>query len=297
MLIGVLPPYRAGVTADPQWMVEFAQVVEASGAESLYLVEHVAVAAGYADGYPYSATGRMPLPEDCPIPDPLELTAFLAGRTTTLRFGTGVLVAPHHHPVTLAKRLCTLDALSGGRVSAGFGVGWMREEVESTGSAFSTRGKRTSELLAALRAVLDHDPATFSGEFFDFSAMRVHPRPTERISLHVGGHSEAAARRAGRHADGLHPLGLDEATLSQRWDVTRRTAEEAGRDPDALELSITLPVAAVDADAVERWRRIGVHRIVCSAAGSGADQTHIDPSDIAPMLTVAVDAAAGAGQR
>jgi len=286
VLIGVLPPYRAGVVADPSWMTGFALMAEEVGAESLYLVEHVAVAAGYAQDYPYSGTGRMPLPEDCPIPDPLELTAFLAARTATLRFGTGVLVGPHHHPLTLAKRLSSLDVLSGGRVSAGFGVGWMREEVESTGAAFGTRGRRTTELLAALRTALDDDPATHVGEFFSFDSMRVHPRPTGRIRLDVGGHSEAAARRAGLVGDGLHPLGLDDEGLVRLWDLARRTAEEAGRDPGALELSVTLPVGGVDDAAVGRLRRLGVARVVCSAAGA-------DLGSLRPALEAAVGAASG----
>lgn len=281
----MLPPYRAGVVADPGWMVGFAQLAESVGVGSLYLVEHVAVAARYDQGYPYSGDGRMPLPEDCPIPDPLELTAFLAAHTTELRFGTGVLVGPHHHPLTLAKRLVTLDALSGGRVDAGFGVGWMREEVEATGAAFGTRGRRTTELLAALRRALDDDPAGFDGEFFSFGGMRVHPRPSRRIRLDVGGHSEAAAVRAGAVGDGLHPLGLDDATLAARWDTARRTAEAHGRDPGALELTLTLPLGGVDADAVDRARRLGAHRIVCSTAT-------VDRVELGPALAAAVQAAA-----
>ena len=281
MKLGVLPPYRSGVAADPEWMTAFAQLAETAGFESLYLVEHVAVAAGYADGYPYSKDGRMPLPEDCPIPDPLELTAFLAARTTTLRFGTGVLVGPNHNPVVLAKRLASLDALSGGRVDAGFGVGWMREEVESAGADFSTRGRRTSELLAALRELLEHDPASFEGEFFGFSDMRVHPRPTRRIRLDVGGHAEAAAVRAGRFGDGLHPLGLDDATLAARWDLARRCADESGRDPDALELTVTMPISKVDAPSLERAAAVGAVRIVCSTATSGAGS---DPAEFADEM-------------
>ena len=281
MKLGVLPPYRSGVAADPEWMTAFAQLAETAGFESLYLVEHVAVAAGYADGYPYSKDGRMPLPEDCPIPDPLELTAFLAARTTTLRFGTGVLVGPNHNPVVLAKRLASLDALSGGRVDAGFGVGWMREEVESAGADFSSRGRRTSELLAALRELLEHDPASFEGEFFGFSDMRVHPRPTRRIRLDVGGHAEAAAVRAGRFGDGLHPLGLDDATLAARWDLARRCADESGRDPDALELTVTMPISKVDAPSLERAAAVGAVRIVCSTATSGAGS---DPAEFADEM-------------
>ncbi len=285
MKVAVLPPYRSGVVADPEWMTEFARLAEELGFEALYLVEHVAVAAGYDDAYPYSADGRMPLPEECPIPDPLELTGFLAARTERLRFSTGVLVGPNHNPVVLAKRLATLDALSGGRVDAGFGVGWMREEVEAAGADFSTRGRRTTELLAALRQLLDTDPASFDGEFFSFSNLRVHPRPTRRIRLDVGGHVEAAAVRAGKVGDGLHPLGLDPQTLRQRWDLTRETAADAGRDPAGLQLSVTMPIGRLDEAAVESAAAAGVDRIIASTA---TRDPGMRPSELADAMAAAV---------
>lgn len=285
MKLGILPPYRSGVVADPAWMTEFAQLAESSGFESLYLVEHAAVAAGYADGYPYSADGKMPLPEDTPIPDPLELTAFLAARTETLRFSTGVLVGPNHNPVVLAKRLATLDSLSGGRVDAGFGVGWMREEVESAGADFSTRGRRTTEMLIALRNLLDDDPASFSGEFFEFTDMRVHPRPSRRIRLDVGGHVEAAAVRAGQVGDGLHPLGLDPEVVASRMELACATASEAGRDPADIELSLTMGLSRLDAAAIEAARAAGASRIICSTATSDSG---VAPSEVAQSMRNAV---------
>ncbi|MCB1270849.1 MAG: TIGR03619 family F420-dependent LLM class oxidoreductase [Microthrixaceae bacterium] len=289
MDLGMLPPYRSGIGADPVAMVELARLAEFSGVSTLYVVEHVAVAAGYADAYPYSTDGRMPLGEDCPIPDPLELIAFLSARTSTLRFNTGVLVAPHHHPLVLAKRLVTLDCLSGGRVDVGLGIGWMREEIESTGSEFSSRGRRTTELVRALRAALDEDPATHDGEFFGFTDMRVHPRPSRRIRIDIGGHGERAALRAGEVGDGLHPLALDDDTLARRWNLARSAAEAAGRDPDSLRLTVTLPVAAIDTGAVERMAGLGVSRIVCSTATS-------DPGRLAGELRRAAEAVAGVGQ-
>jgi probable F420-dependent oxidoreductase len=270
MRFGVLPPYRAGVAADPDWMTSFAVEAERLGYDSLYTVEHVVVPTAYEERYPYSDTGRMPLPEDCPIPDPLDLLAFLAGRTERILLGTGVVVGPHHHPLVLAKRLSTIDRLSGGRMLLGVGVGWMREELESTGIDFSTRGRRLDEVLAAMRAVWCDVPASFHGEFFDFDQMRSEPRPVRPggVPIHIGGHSEAAARRAGRLADGFHPLGLDDETLAARWQLVRTTAEDAGRDPDTLELCTTVYVGAVDEEAVERAAAVGVSRIVCSTASA-----------------------------
>lgn len=298
MRFGLLPPYRAGVTADPEWMVPFARSAEALGFESVYAVEHVVVPVVHAAAYPYSDSGRMPLADDCPIPDPLDLLAFLAGTTSTLRLGTGVVVGPHHHPLVLAKRLATIDRLSGGRMTVGLGVGWMREELAATGVDFATRGRRLDELVRALRAVWSGGPASFDGEFFSFDSVRSEPQPLQPggVPVHIGGHSEAAARRAGRLGDGFHPLGLDDDLLADRWALVRRTAEAHDRDPDAVELSVTLPVTAVDAAAVERLTRLGVARIVCSTAATGRDEAVDEMAAMAGRVDLAPPPAVPAGR-
>jgi probable F420-dependent oxidoreductase len=193
------------------------------------------------------------------------------------------MVVPHHHPLILAKRLATIDVLSGGRMLLGAGVGWMREELESTGVDFSRRGARLDETLEAMRALWALPPyapgagargASFHGEFFDFDDVWSEPRPVRPggVPIHIGGHSEAAARRCGRLGDGFHPLGLDDDELVQRWELARRTAEEHGRDPEALELSVTVGLGSVDPAAVERFAALGVHRIVCSTAVADLDR-------------------------
>lgn len=304
MRFGLLPPYRSGVCADPVWMTRFVQHAERCGYESVYTVEHVVVPGRYDQTYPYSDSGRMPLPVDCPIPDPLDLLAFLAARTERIRLGTGVMVVPHHHPLVLAKRLATIDVLSGGRVLLGAGVGWMREELESTGVDFSRRGRRLDETLAAMRALWALPPyekgsgrpgASFHGEFFDFDDVWSEPRPVRAtgVPIHIGGHSEAAARRCGRLGDGFHPLGLDDELLVERWQLARRTAEDAGRDPGALELSVTVGLGSVDAAAVERFAELGVHRIVCSTAVADLDQLEHELSAVAESVGIS----AGVGDR
>jgi len=267
-------------------MVPFVRDAERLGFESVYSVEHVVVPVGHAAAYPYSESGRMPLADDCPIPDPLDLLAFVAGTTTSLRLGTGVVVGPHHHPLVLAKRLATIDQLSGGRMTLGVGVGWMREELAATGVEFSTRGRRLDELIAAMRQVWSGGPASFDGEFFAFDSIRSEPQPFQPggVPIHIGGHSPAAARRAGQMGDGFHPLGLDDVLLSERWDLVCRTAVAAGRDPEKIELSVTLPVSAVDAAAVDRFAAVGVTRIVCSTAAVDRNQVTDDLAALAARV-------------
>ena len=173
--LGVLPPYRLGVTSDPAWMGAFAQHADEAGFESLLTVEHVVVPVGYESRYPYSETGRMPLPDDCELPDPLELLAWIAARTERIRLGTGILVLPEHHPLQLAKRVATIDRLSGGRMFLGVGVGWMREELEAMGIDPATRGARTDEGIEALRTIWADEEVTFAGNHARFARVRSEP--------------------------------------------------------------------------------------------------------------------------
>lgn len=267
MKLGVLPPYRMGVAADPDWLAEFATMAEALGFESVYVVEHVVVPAGYASRYPYSDTGRMPLPEDCPIPDPLDVLAYLAAVTERIVLATGILVLPEHHPVQLAKRVATIDVLSRGRVRLGVGVGWMREELEAVGVDFDSRGARTDEAIDALMAIwAGGDEVSFRGRFFRFERVVSRPLPLRPggVPIHVGGHSAAAARRAGRIGAGFQPLGLDGEPLAERVALMRRTAEEHGRDPDAIELSLGGLLDGLDDGVIEWARRAGADRLVLS---------------------------------
>ena len=118
---------NVGPMAFAEGAIGIAQAAEAAGVESLWTVEHTVVPAGYQSAYPYSDSGRMPGPEDSPIPDPLIWLTFVAGATSTIRLATGILILPQRNPVVLAKEVATLDQLSGGRVELGVGVGWLEE--------------------------------------------------------------------------------------------------------------------------------------------------------------------------
>lgn len=270
MQFGVLPPVRSGATADGEWLKAFALLVERLGFESIVLVEHAVVVSGYQSRYPYSSSGRMPLPDDCAIPDPLDAMAYLAGVTDRIILATGVLVAPNHHPVVLAKRIASVDRFSVGRVRMCLGVGWMDEEVRATGTDPRSRGRRTDETIAAVRALWADsgaDGAEFHGEFFSFEHAHSFPKPLHGdVPLHIGGHSEAAARRAGRLGEGFQPLGIDGAVLADRMDTVRRAAEEVGRDPDDIELSLSGYLPATTEEEVESAERAGAARMVVSTS-------------------------------
>jgi probable F420-dependent oxidoreductase len=263
---GVVAPVAAGVTADPHWMAAFVRHLEACGFESIVAVEHTVLATRYESVYPYDPSGRVELASDCPVPDPLDLLSFLAAHTERLGLATGVLVLPNHHPVVLAKRAATLDALSEGRLRLCVGVGWLREEIEACGTEFGSRGRRADEQLAVLRALWDQQTGgvTHRGEFFEFTDVVCSPKPIagKHLPVHVGGHSKAAARRAGRLGDGFQPLGVAGAQLADLLAVMRSEATAVGRDPAEIEVTLGHSVSKIDCDRAERLAAQGADRVV-----------------------------------
>jgi probable F420-dependent oxidoreductase len=287
--LALLPPARAGVGADPDWIVAYARHAEALGFESIVAIEHPLVISSYTSTYPYADSGRMPLPDACPIPDPLELLAFVAAATTTLGLSTGVLVLPAHHPVVLAKRLATLDVLSKGRLRLCIGLGWMREELEACGTAFSSRGRRADESIDVMRALwADSGPegASFEGEFFSFDHAHSFPKPVQPggVPIHVGGHSPGSIRRAATRGDGWQPLGIAGDELKDAIARVRQAAADAGRDADALEVTISALAPDVRPSTLERAAASGVDRVVATTLEPRIDAALDDLSSLAERV-------------
>lgn len=272
MQYAVIAPVTGGRTADPEWISALAQHVEACGFESIVAVEHTVVVRDYTSTYPYAESGKMEPADTCDIPDPLDLLSFLAARTSTLGLATGVLVLPNHHPVVLAKRLATIDALSGGRLRICAGLGWMREEIEACGTDFDTRARRSEEQIQLMRELWagDAEGVDHSGRFFDVHGALSYPKPAQPRGpgIHIGGHSAAAARRAGRVGDGLQPLGVSGDALRGLVTQMRDEAERCGRDPDELGLSLGHVASRITADKAERLGELGADRIVLATSES-----------------------------
>ncbi len=266
MQYDVIAPTAAGTTADPDWIAAWAQHAETCGFSGVVAVEHAVVFDDHVDRYPYGNDGRMDIPYDTDIPDPLELLSYLAGCTTTLGLATGVLVLPDHHPVVLAKRLATLSRLSKGRLRVCVGMGWMREEVQACGVEFDTRGRRADEQLEVLGRLWADGAADHDGEFFRFSGALSYPKPHSPVPVHIGGHTKAAARRAGRYGAGIQPLGVAGDDLADLLALMRSTAAEAGRDPGTLELTLGHLVTRIDAGRAQRLADQGAVRVVLAAS-------------------------------
>jgi probable F420-dependent oxidoreductase len=253
---------NAGPFTYPESLAHLARTAEETGIESLWAVEHVVIPVGYQSPYPYSPSGKIPGPENIPIPDPLLSLTFCAAVTTRIRLATGILILPQRHPLYVAKEVATLDVLSHGRAILGVGVGWLAEEFAALGIPFADRAARTAEAVRAIRSLWKDEAEPFEGRFFRWPPLESHPKPVQKpgVPIVVGGHTEAAARRAARWGDGFFPGVREEETLRPLLATLHAECAKLGRNPTEIEL--TVGTANLDLDGVRRLEDLGVSRVM-----------------------------------
>ena len=261
MKFGVMAPYQLAPLETGEYAAAFGRLLEELGFESVWTVEHHVMCVEYASVYPYSQNGRSPFAADAVQPDPLIWLSYLAAATQRLRLATGILILPFRNPVVLAKTLASLDRISGGRLLLGIGVGWVREEAEALGVEFAGRGRRADEYIEVMRTLWREPVASFHGEFVNFDGVVSEPRPVQQggVPIIVGGHSEAAARRAGRLGNGFYPLGVAPERLVSLLRIMEEAAHEHGRDPAEIEITC---VGQPTAESAEFCEGQGVDRMV-----------------------------------
>lgn len=215
-----------------------ATIAEELGYDSLWTVEHVVLPKGFKSPYPYSKDGKMPGGEDAYIPDPLIWLAYVGGATKTIKLATGILILAQRHPIITAKEIATLDYLTNSRVILGVGVGWLKEEFEALGVDFSNRTRITEDYINALRVLWKDDPASYSGEFISFKELKMNPKPINPPPIIIGGHSKAAAKRAGRIGDGFFPAISDLSEVKNLIEIAKTEAEIHGKSLENFEITV-----------------------------------------------------------
>ena len=166
--------------------------------------------------------------------EPLETLSYVAALTERIKLGTSIIDALFHPPVVLARRFATLDRLSGGRVIAGLGQGWVPQEFETVNVPMSRVGAGMDEVIAAMRACWGPDPAAYEGRFYRIPPSEVNPKPVqEHLPILLGAMTPKGVRRAARIADGVNPIALSEDGLHELIKEYRDAVGELGRDPAA----------------------------------------------------------------
>lgn len=286
---------NTGPFAEADGVVQMAVAAERVGVESVWTVEHVIWPSIYDSEYPYSPTGKMPGNKTSPIPDPLVWLSFVAAHTSKLQLGTGIVILPERNPVVFAKEVATLDRLSKGRMQLGIGVGWLEEEFDALGISWARRGARTDEYIHAMRELWAGDDASYDGEFVSFANVSSNPKPDGgTVPFVVGGHSTAAAKRAGRLGNGFFPGKGSIAELTEMIDIVHQTAAAHDRDPDVIEITAAHPglFGGDPIGAAQELASIGVRRTIAPAfmlfggGGVEAQAAELAEKIIAPIAEV-----------
>ncbi|MFG2617040.1 TIGR03619 family F420-dependent LLM class oxidoreductase [Streptomyces sp. NPDC048507] len=270
MDIGIaLPQYGTHARADR--VAGFARDAEGAGFDSLWVGDRSLAPVEPGDRYP-GHTGQDPYPPEYrTFLDPLTVLTVAAAATTRVRLGTSTLNAPWYPPLLLARSLTSLDRVSGGRLDAGFGIGWMRDEYTAVNAEFARRGELLDEFLDILLGLWTREEFEHAGPHWRIPRARVGLRPLQRPHppVYLGGFSPAAMRRVGRRADGWVGTVVAPEVLGGLWGTAVRAAEEAGRDPGALRRSIRF-----NAEPGTSCERIA--RVLEGIRDTGADGCFVD---------------------
>lgn len=246
---------------DPLELLAIAKAAEAAGFEGVLVSDHLFVPATYEPAYLYSESGRPDFDTTTPFPDPWVTIATMAAHTERLRFCTLIYILPLHHPLEVAKSVATLSLFSGGRVVLGAGAGWMKEEFESLGVDFGSRGRRFDETIRVLRKIWSGGVVEHHGEFFDIPAMAQNPPPPRPIPIAIGGASKAALRRAATLGDGWLGAGNTVAEAETILTSLAEMRKRAGREDEPCENIVPLTEQPAP-EALARLAALGAHGMV-----------------------------------
>lgn len=243
-----------GSESTPETMRACAVAADQSGLDDLWVVDHIAIPPDESEG----SDGRYL--------DPLATLAWLAGFTTRITLGVGVLVLPYRPALATAKWIATIQELSAGRLVLGAGVGWMAAEFRATGVDRARRGAITDETLAVIHACFANDEVEINDQRFLF-----RPRPA-RPPIIIGGAPEYAFDRIVRHGDGWMPGRLNDEALATGCEELRARMADAGRPcPQIINLTALPDDDAQAQDRIHALAELGVTGVAHMARYSGAD--------------------------
>ena len=259
MNIGTSVPLPA-YTIDPAFM---AKKAEDLGFESIWYAEHAAVPV-HSDS-PFPATGGEIPWTYSHFTDPYIALARASGATSKIMLGTGITLVPERNPLLLAKEIASLDMLSRGRFIFGVGGGWNAEEMGNHGTNFKQRWRILRENILAMKAIWTEEESEFHGDHVNFDKMWAYPKPVQRPHppILMGGDGPTTFDRVVEYCDGWMPIGgrgNSGSSLAEKIVLLKKQAEEAGRDPDSL--NITSFGIRPDPDLIGRMSDAGVDRVI-----------------------------------
>ncbi len=248
---------------------QLAREVEARGFESIWFPEHTHIPVRRIS--PPPGGGELPKHYWHTYDLFVALTA-AAMATTRLLVASGICLVVEHDPITTAKQVASLDALSGGRFIFGIGGGWNSEEMANHGTFFKKRWRIMRERVLAMKEIWAKDEAEFHGEYVDFDSILSYPKPVQKPHppIFMGGFGPRTFERVVEYCDGWAPIAIPPADMGRLVMELRDAAGHAGRDPD--EITVTyMSLPGTTPEDIDTLTEAGVERIVFSTPVGGAD--------------------------
>ena len=246
---------------DPSYYLPLARAAEEAGYHSMVIPDSICYPLHAESTYPYNPDGTREFLEGKPFLEPFSLIPALGAVTSRIRFTTFVVKVPIRNPVLLAKQATSTAVLTGNRLVLGVGTSPWREDYDVLGVDWAGRGQRMDESIAILRGLAAGGYFEHHGTSFDLPPVQIAPVPTEPIPVLIGGHSDAALRRAARLGDGWMHGGGDPADLPRllaRLTDFRRAAETEARPFEVHAISAD----AYTVDGVRRLEEQGVTDVI-----------------------------------
>ena len=240
MKVGILLP-QTGDLATSENILYIGKEAEKEGFDSVWVFERLLWP--IKPQTPYGGVPNLPIPvEYQSVLDPLETLTYLAGNTQRISLGTSIIDILFHNPVILARRFATLDVLSGGRVIAGFGLGWSKDEYDASGIPFSHKGARADEFMQVLKRIWTDDVVEFRGQFYNIPASKIGPKPVQKPHppILLGAYSPKAFPRIVNYADGWIPIAGSVPLEQQEQAINglREAARKANKDPSNIRIFV-----------------------------------------------------------
>jgi len=242
---------------DPSQYVPLAMAAEEAGYTSFTVPDSIIYPEVSDSKYPYTPDGNREFLDGKPMIDPFVLASTMAAVTERLRFTTFVVKLPIRQPVLMAKQAMSLAVISNDRFGFGIGLSPWPEDYAVTGTEWKARGKRFDEMIEIIRGLETGEYFEFHGDFYDIQSIKLCPAPSQRIPLLIGGHADAALRRAARVGDGWMHAGGDPVELKAYLDKLAGYRKEYGRENAPFEIHV-ISLDGFTVDGIKRLEDLGV---------------------------------------
>ncbi len=246
-------------------LIPMARAAEEAGFDTITVPDSIFYPERVSADYPYSADGGRFWAPETSFPDPFVSISAMIAVTERIRFLTNVVKLAIREPLSVAKQLSSMAALSHDRVGLGVGLSWIPEEFAWTHNDMRTRGKRADEMIEILQLVCSGGGpkwVEYHGAFYDFDRLMMSPAPELPVPIYVGGLSEPGFKRAARLADGWISVQNTTAEITHACERLGELRAEYGRADLPFEIN-ALPTDAWEVDGYRRLADVGVTEIQC----------------------------------